>query len=261
MKGFFSKYLTFSGVIFLVWLFLLIAKGLGFDFGINLLIFFGVFLILVLPLIIWETKKKWFQLWSRIKNRAFKVGKESGSVAKVFKRAKLFSKIKALVILFFAVISVGLTSLWRLFVKHVLKRKTALFISLLGIIFEIFILDSTSDSSTLFFTGLWVLSVWLYKFDPEVSIVGGLTFLLFCPPLLILKEEKIAERAGARAFMFLLVGVAQEFVSCMREKETEKMTIRKMIKGIKTADILDKLEVLMKRLDVLIGSNHNVKET
>lgn len=222
MKRFFSKYLTFSGIIFLVWLFLSIVKKLGFDFGVNLSFFFGVFLVLLFPLIIWETRKKWLQFWQAIKNKAFEIEKETSSEVKVFKRAKLFGKTRALIILITATISVGFSSLWQLVVKYVFNRKTVLLIAFSGIMLDIFfdpfMSYFNSDLIVLSLTGAWILSVWLYKFDVKFSIIGGLIFLCFCPFLLMLKKDPMAERAGVWAFMFLLIGVIQGFVEDIRER-------------------------------------------
>lgn len=82
----------------------------------------------------------------------------------------------------------------------------------IGILFDIFIFNLTWDLVILFLTGLWVLSVWLYKFKGKVSVAGGLIFLALCPFLLILKKEPLAEKSAIWAYMFLVVGVGQMFI-------------------------------------------------
>jgi len=86
-----------------------------------------------------------------------------------------------------------------------------------GIFIDIFIFDPTWDLVILFLTGLWILVIWLYKFEGKVSLAGGLVFLSLCPFLLIFKKEAIAEKAAIWAYMFLVVGVVQEFIEYLRE--------------------------------------------
>jgi len=78
-----------------------------------------------------------------------------------------------------------------------------------GIFIDIFLFNFASDLITLFLIGLWILSVWLYKFEGRVSVAGALAFSVICPFLLILKKEPIAEKAAIWAYMFLVVGVGQ----------------------------------------------------
>ena len=80
----------------------------------------------------------------------------------------------------------------------------------LGLFFEIFIFEATSDFMMLLLTGLWVLSVWLYKFESRVSIAAALVFLALCPFLFIFNKEALAEEFAIWAFMFLVVGVFQQ---------------------------------------------------
>jgi hypothetical protein len=88
----------------------------------------------------------------------------------------------------------------------------------LGILFDIFIFNPTWDLVILFLTALWVLSVWLYKFEGRVSISGGLFFLILCPLLLIFGKESMAEKSAIWAYMFLVVGVVQLFVEYLKEE-------------------------------------------
>jgi len=87
----------------------------------------------------------------------------------------------------------------------------------LGVLTHLFFFEFISDVRILFFTALWVLSVWLYEFKGRISIAGGLVFLIFCPFLLLINREPIAEKAAIWAYMFLVVGVVQEFIEYLGE--------------------------------------------
>lgn len=79
----------------------------------------------------------------------------------------------------------------------------------LGVLLDIFVLKFTSDLLILILTGLWILSVYRFKFKGQVSISLTLGFLSLCPFLLILKKELMAEKAALWAFVFLIVGLIQ----------------------------------------------------
>jgi len=87
-----------------------------------------------------------------------------------------------------------------------------------GILFDIFFLKLTSDFLIFFLTGLWILTVKLYKFEGRVSVGVALGFLVLCPFLLILKKEAIAEKAAIWAYMFLVVGIIQMLIEVRKEK-------------------------------------------
>ncbi len=88
---------------------------------------------------------------------------------------------------------------------------------ILGILIDIFVFKFTSDFIILFLTGLWVLSIYRFKFEGRVSIGFALFFLILCPFLLILGKEPIAEKVAIWAYMFLVVGVIQMFIEYIRE--------------------------------------------
>ena len=87
-----------------------------------------------------------------------------------------------------------------------------------NILFDIFVLKFTSDLLILFLTGLWILSVYRFKFKGRVSVAGGLIFLIMCPFLLIFGKEAIAEKSAIWAYMFLLVGVIQMIIEYIRKE-------------------------------------------
>lgn len=87
-----------------------------------------------------------------------------------------------------------------------------IFITGLGIFLDVFFLSFSSDLLILILTALWVLAVWLYKFDGRISVGIALGFLIICPILLVFKKEPIAEKAAIWVYMFLAIGVIQLFV-------------------------------------------------
>jgi hypothetical protein len=91
-------------------------------------------------------------------------------------------------------------------------RFAVLFLTAMGIFFDLFIIDSNSDLRILFLTGLWILSVWLHKFGARVSIAVGLALLALCPLVLIFGRSSVAEKVAIWAYLFLLLGVVQEEV-------------------------------------------------
>ena len=93
-----------------------------------------------------------------------------------------------------------------------------LILGIFGILLDIFVLKFTSDLLILFLTGLWILSVFHFKFEGRVSISLALGFLILCPFLLIFNKETIAEKSAVWAYMFLLVGVIQMIIEYIRKE-------------------------------------------
>lgn len=108
-------------------------------------------------------------------------------------------------------------------IKNFLERQQfwILAITGLGIFADIFIFRQTWGLVILFLTVLWVLTVWLYKFEGGVSVASALVFLVMCPFLLIFKKEVIAEKAAIWAYMFLVVGVVKMFIESLKEKDKD----------------------------------------
>ena len=235
MKSFFSKYTRFLGTIFFLWLCLKIAKIFGFDFAVNLSFFFWAFLLLSFPLIIWEIKNNWNRICEITKNVILEILTKSKDVQNLRRFRNKFGMTRELGItrdrktekhgFFDKIFNAGfiISIIFRFVFKElVFSKKIILPIVIFGIIFDIFIFHSTSDLLILFLTGLWIWSIRIFKFNGRVSIASTLVFLLMCPFLLILNKELIAEKSAIWAYMFLAVGVVQEFVENMRESRKGK---------------------------------------
>ncbi len=94
-----------------------------------------------------------------------------------------------------------------------------LIISVISVLIDVFFIPFTSDLLILFLTLLWVLAVWLYKFEGRVSVGMALGFLIMCPFLLIFKKEAIAEKAAIWTYMFLVVGITQMLIELRKNGE------------------------------------------
>jgi len=221
MKNLFLKYQTASGTIFCLWLLLAIFKKLGFDFGVNLSVFFRTFLFLFVIWLVWVTKIKWSEInafikktWIEIKDKFIIETKETQKeIIRFFPLAFLLT----IFLLLWQVIK-------KIFKEYVFNQITLFVLVILGILLDIFVFKFTSDLLILFLTGLWILSIYHYKFEGRVSIGGALLFLTMCPFLLIFKKNLIAEKAAVWAYMFLVVGVIQLFIENFKK---EKESVRK----------------------------------
>ena len=214
MKNLFFKYQTMLGTIFSLWLFLAIIKKLGFDFSVNISVFFRILLFLFVIWLVWLTKINWSQVyavlkktWENVKDNFIIETKETQKgVIRFFPIA-----------FFFTLFLFPLKIFKKIFKEYVFNQITLIILVILGILIDIFVFKFTSDFIILFLTGLWVLSIYRFKFEGRVSIGFALFFLILCPFLLIFKKELIAEKSAIWAYMFLVVGVIQMFIEYIRE--------------------------------------------
>ena len=203
------------GSIFCLWLFLAITKKFGFDFGVNLSVFFRIVLFLFIIWLVWVTKIKWSEIyaiikrtWGEIKDKFITETEETQKeIIRFFPLAFLLT----IFLLLWQVIK-------KIFKEYVFNQITLFVLVILGILLDIFVFKFTSDLLILFLTGLWILSIYHYKFEGRVSIGGALLFLTMCPFLLIFKKNLIAEKAAVWAYMFLVVGVIQMMIEYMKEE-------------------------------------------
>jgi len=104
-------------------------------------------------------------------------------------------------------------TLWKV-IKYV-SINTRLFwllVSLIGILFDIFIFKKNSDFTTLLFTFTWILAMIGYQMEARTSFLFALFYLVLCPFLLIMKLDFIAEKAAIWTYMMLVVGTIQSVV-------------------------------------------------
>ncbi|MFZ2072730.1 MAG: hypothetical protein WAV10_03575 [Minisyncoccia bacterium] len=72
---------------------------------------------------------------------------------------------------------------------------------------DIFIIRKYSDINTMLFSLLWILSLLAYRYESNRSFGIALSFLTFCPFLLLAEMNWMAVKSAVWAFMFLVVGV------------------------------------------------------
>ena len=228
MKKLFFKYQTMLGTIFSLWLFLAIIKKLGFDFSVNISVFFRILLFLFVIWLVWLTKINWSQVyavlkktWENVKDNFIIETKETQKEIIRFSPSFLTGKIGSFLSFFLAFLFSLFLLPWqvlkKIFKEYVFNQITLIILVILGILIDIFVFKFTSDFIILFLTGLWVLSIYRFKFEGRVSIGFALFFLILCPFLLILGKEPIAEKVAIWAYMFLVVGVIQMFIEYIRE--------------------------------------------
>ena len=217
MKNFFLKYRIALETIFCLWLLLAIFKKFGFDFGVNLSIFFRTFLFLFVIWLAWVTKIKWLEIYAIIKrvlrNIKDKFITETKETQKEIIRFFPFAFLLTIFLLLWQVIK-------KIFKEYIFNQTTILILTIFGIFLDIFVFKFTSDLLILILIGLWVLSVYHYKFEGRVSVGLAFGFLILCPFLLIFKKELIAEKSAIWVYMFLVVGVVQLFVEYLKEERT-----------------------------------------
>ena len=112
------------------------------------------------------------------------------------------------------------------------KKHWWLFVSVIGILLDIFIFPLTSDVVILILTGLWIGAVVGWRLEGRFSILGALIFLTMCPFLLIFKKDPVAEKAAIWAYMFLVVGVIQQLIE-LKRKPKNLVNFDDFIKRIK----------------------------
>lgn len=87
--------------------------------------------------------------------------------------------------------------------------KPTILIILIAMMIDIFIIRKYSDNIILLLTSFWIIAVITYRLEARISFGLALTFLLFCPLLLIVPMDWIAEKSAIWAYMMLVVGTFQ----------------------------------------------------
>lgn len=206
------------GTVFFLWLFLAIARNFGFDFGINLSVFFRTFLSLSIIWLIWLIKINWAQVLVAIKKALENVKDNFITETKETQKEVIrFFPIAFLFTLFLFPLKI----LKKIFKEYVFNKITLIILVILGILIDIFIFKFTSDMVILVLVGFWIWSIWSFKLESRVSIGFALAFLILCPFLLIFKKDPIAEKSAIWAYMFLVVGVIQMFIEYKKHGERE----------------------------------------
>ena len=95
---------------------------------------------------------------------------------------------------------------------------------LLVVLVDIVILQIYNDFMYIVIGLMWLLLIRAYKLDGKYSIGIGLLLLTLAPLYLQLNVTNIAEKAGAWAFIYILVGILQFIIDVPRNQRLNKNT-------------------------------------
>lgn len=223
MKIHYQQFLDLLIVFFISLTGLGIAKLFGFGFALDLLLLWKIFL---LPLV-------FFLSLEGVKNRVFimdycrkklKEQKESFNEetkivqGKVTATSPFFkSELGQLIAYLFAYFFISCKEIFNLLKKTVFSKYLIFAICFFGVIFEIFVITSTAEWLVYFFTIIWILDIYLFKFSYKISAIAALIFLGLTPILLTNQKDFLAEKAANWGYMFLLVGVIQLAIENRKE--------------------------------------------
>jgi len=123
-------------------------------------------------------------------------------------------------------------SLWRFIKRLIIRlRFILLLITIIGIIFNVFLINQNYDFTILFFALIWLVLVIGYQAESRVIFFFALLFLTLCPFLLILKLNFIAEKSAIWAYMMLIIG-AISFGIEIKNKKTELVDYHLLFKNV-----------------------------
>ena len=107
--------------------------------------------------------------------------------------------------------------------KYYAKWYYLSFLSLVGILIEIFLLKVPSDYAYIGMVIFWIYTIYKYKLSVEVSFGITLFMLLCSPAFLYLGFEMIATRFAAWTFLFFLIVVAQTILEKYKKPYTTNL--------------------------------------
>lgn len=215
MKFFYKKYLRLVITIFLILLFVTLAKLFEFDFELDLLLFFLVFLFFTLIYLYLEAVqnrrqiRQLFKSWVEKEKKIANEKKNRINEKIIFLLPILNNRIGRFLAYKISSVILFFIEIFYLLKNTIFSKYVIFALCIFGIIFEIFIITSTVDWLILLFTCLWILVIILFKFKSKITIIGVLLFLVLTPILLVMKKDFLAEKTANWAYMFLLVGVIQ----------------------------------------------------
>lgn len=95
------------------------------------------------------------------------------------------------------------------------------FLTIFGILMDVFVFKFTSDLLTLIITGFWIFTIRKSKLDGRVSLFGGLIFLVICSLFLMFKLNLSADKTATWVYIFLTIGIFQTLWKYKKEKDEE----------------------------------------
>ena len=71
---------------------------------------------------------------------------------------------------------------------------------------------------------LWLLSDWMFHLEGRISVLFGILLLASLPFVLSFGKEDLAEQLAVGAYIFLALGVLQQFISLLTNKVDDNDT-------------------------------------
>lgn len=196
-----------------LWILLVSSKRFNIKLEINIILFFGLFIFLFLFIFPKQILISLILFLNRI-NVFLKISEENIKIES--------EKFPYLFFLFIRKLLKFFRGFSR-FLKFIFTNCFFwFFVSISGIILDIFILKFISVLWILFLLILWILSIRHFKFKGKISVSLALIFLSLCPFLLIYKKEIIADKVANWIYIFLLIGLIQIFIDEINDKNDIK---------------------------------------
>lgn len=215
MKIYYFNYLSITGSLFLIWIFLVIADLLGFNFALDLEIFGILAFINVIIYLFLESIKNNKEIIQIIQLRFIKKNINLEEISEDFhktliKRAPFLKGSVGKKISNLAAISVFLYMFIRHLVikNHLIKIIILLFI-ISGMFYEVFFIASFLDLLVLSLVGIWIIFLIKFKLKAKISFINCLFFLLLSLIYLVLNKDLFAEKLANWAYLFLTIGIVQ----------------------------------------------------
>lgn len=106
----------------------------------------------------------------------------------------------------------------QLFMFLIANRIFWYFITILGIVFDIYIFKFAPDPLTVILTVLWIILVFRFKDKGKNSLIAGIGFLALCAYFLNQGENLLANKAIFWVYMFIVVGIFRLFLENFKEE-------------------------------------------
>ena len=229
MKSYFGKFRKFLGAFFCLWLLLQGARLFGLHFWIDISLLSRTLFFFILIWVIGEIRanrakvsplisQSWLNQRSRfiIQMETIRLGIISFSPKILSSRAgNIIVLPLTFVVLGIKIIRRSVISVGRL----IISKKGILFLSILGILVNVFSIDLRSNLLVIPLAGFWIWAAHSWRFKAKVSIISALALIFTCPYFMISGKEQIAQRMAVWVYLFLIIGLIQMCIAFPRFKQ------------------------------------------
>jgi len=129
-------------------------------------------------------------------------------------------KFRTSILTILKIIAKSLTSVIVLKIKGVTRKDYLKFVLILLIL--VYVLFKEIDPINFLILGYALVSI-LFVVESRISASITLLFLIFCPILLIMKKESLAEQMAIYAYYFLVITVVVQIREYLREEKEKKV--------------------------------------